>query len=93
MAAGEAFAKFVVLDDDAPHAGDLFDVGDLLKESILSILNDDLEVPIRKQQLVEKSVAQFLDYLGLDTTPRHHDGRASLDDASEHERRWVGRSR
>src|SRR6266478_4279336 len=71
MTAGEPFTKIVVVEDDAPDTGDLFDVGDVLKRSIRSIIEDEFEVPIRKEQLVAKSVAQFLDYIGLDTTPRH----------------------
>src|SRR5260370_1256015 len=78
MAAGEAFSKFVILDDDTPDAGDLFDVGDCLKRSILSIIEDDTEVPIRKEQMIAKSVGQFLDYLGLDPTVRYYDGKLSL---------------
>jgi hypothetical protein len=70
MAAGEAFKKIVVVDDDTPDTRDLLDVGDLLRRSIQSIIGDDNEVPIRKEQLVAKSVAQFLDYIGVDTTPR-----------------------
>jgi hypothetical protein len=71
MAAGEPFAKIVIVDDDTPDTGDLVDAGDLLKQSIQSIIGDEFEVPVRKEQLIRKSVAQFLDYLGLDTTPRH----------------------
>jgi hypothetical protein len=68
MAAGEAFRKIVVVEGDAAAAADLFDVGDVLKQSIQSIIGDDTLSKADKAAMLDKTTAQFVNYLGVPVT-------------------------
>jgi hypothetical protein len=80
MAAGEAFNKIIILDDDAPDTGDHFDVGAVLKKSIESIIGDARLSKADKAAMLDKTTAQFVDYLGVRVTTQTNKGRQTEKD-------------